>query len=47
MTGQSCSLVLNFLFAFKMKAALQGAFGKLQGWMVVLKSLALPLWNLI
>ena len=47
MTGQSCSLILNFLFAFKMKTALQGAFGKLQGWMVMLKSFALPLWNLI
>lgn len=36
---------LNFLFAFKMKTALQGAFGKLQGWMVMLKSFALPWWN--
>ena len=47
MTGQGCSLILNFLVAFKMKTALQAALGKLQGWMVMLKSFALPLWNLI
>lgn len=44
MTGELLS-DLNFLSAFKMKTALQGALGKLQDWMVILKSFALPWWN--